>query len=143
MDRELRILLDEHAINAVINDYCHAMDSGQHERWMNCFTADAVYDVVLPDGRTFVHLEGEDALRQFITAYPVVPGNRHIYVTPLFDVDPHAGTASVSACWLMLSGGANTAGISAQGSVRDKFVREADGRWRMKERRVTTEGMVL
>jgi hypothetical protein len=142
MDRELRILLDERAIDAVMNDYCHAMDSGQHERWMNCFTADAVYDVVLPDGRTFTHLEGEDDLRRFITAYTVVPGNRHIYVTPLFDVDPNAGTASVSAYWLMLSGGAHTAGVSAQGSVRDKFVRAADGRWRMKERRVTVEGMV-
>jgi hypothetical protein len=45
VDRELRILLDERAINAVMNEYCHAMDTGQHDRWMNCFTTDAVYDV--------------------------------------------------------------------------------------------------
>jgi hypothetical protein len=142
MERELRILLDEHAINAVMNDYCHAMDTGQHERWMNCFTADAVYDVALPDGRIYARLEGEAALRKFIAEYPVLPGHKHVYVTPLFDIDPDAGTASVSAYWFMLAGGANTAGISALGSVRDRFVREADGRWRMKERRVTTEGMV-
>ena len=67
MDRELRILLAERAINAVMNEYCHAMDSGQHERWMNCFTADALYDVALPDGekRTWreVELETDGVLK--------------------------------------------------------------------------------
>jgi hypothetical protein len=143
MDRELRILLDERAINAVMNEYCHAMDSGENDRWMNCFTADALYDVALPDGRSFVRLEGEADLRKFIAGYPVVPGNKHIYVTPLFGVDPDAGEASVSAYWFTLSGGTNKATVSALGRVQDKFVRGADGRWRMKERRVATEGMVV
>jgi hypothetical protein len=143
MDRELRILLDERAINAVMNEYCQAMDSGQNDRWMNCFTADALYDVALPDGRTFVRLEGEADLRKFIAGYPVVQGNKHIYVTPLFDVDPDAGEASVSAYWFTLSGSAGTAAVSALGRVQDRFVRGADGRWRMKERRVATEGMVV
>jgi hypothetical protein len=43
----------------------------------------------------------------------------------------------------MLSGGENKAGISSLGRVEDKFVKGADGRWRMKERRVATEGIVL
>jgi hypothetical protein len=69
MDRELRILLDERAITAVMNEYCHAMDTGQHDRWMACFTADAVYDVALPDGRIYARLEGEADFRKFITGY--------------------------------------------------------------------------
>jgi len=143
MDRELRILLDERAINAVMNVYCQAMDTGQHERWMNCFTADAVYDVALPDGRIYARLEGEDDLRSFIANYPVLPGHKHVYVTPIFDVDPDAGTASVSAYWFMLSGSESKAGISSLGRVQDHFVREADGSWRIKERRVATEGMAV
>src|ERR1041385_5275692 len=87
MDRELRILLDERAINAVMNEYCHAMDSGEHDRWMNCFTADAVYDVALPDGRIYARLEGEAEFRRFITNYQVLPGHKHVYVTPIFDVE--------------------------------------------------------
>jgi SnoaL-like domain len=143
MDRELRLLLDERAINAVMNEYCHAMDTGQHERWMKCFTVDAVYDVALPDGRVYARLNGELDLRHFIANYPVLPGHKHVYVTPVFDVDPDAGTATVQAYWFMLSGGENKAGISSLGSVRDVFVKGADGCWRMKERRVATEGMVL
>jgi ketosteroid isomerase-like protein len=143
MDRELRILLYERAISAVMNEYCHAMDNGQHDRWMNCFTADAVYDVALPDGRIYARLEGEADLRKFITGYPVLPGHKHVYVTPLFDVDAEAGTASVAAYWFMLAGSESKAGISSLGRVQDKFVRGADGRWRMKERRVATEGMAI
>jgi ketosteroid isomerase-like protein len=141
MERELRILLDERAITAVMNEYCHAMDTGQLDRWMNCFTADAVYDVALPDGRIYARLEGEAELRKFIAEYPVLPGHKHVYVTPLFDVDAEAGTASVAAYWFMLSGSESKAGISSLGRVQDRFVRGADGRWRIKERRVATEGM--
>jgi hypothetical protein len=141
MDRELRILLDERAINAVMNAYCHAMDTGQHDRWMNCFTADAVYDVALPDGTIYARLEGEADLRGFIAGYPVLPGHKHVYVTPVFDIDPDAGEATVAAYWFMLSGSDYKAGISSLGRSQDKFVRCADGSWRMKERRVATEGM--
>jgi hypothetical protein len=143
VDRELRILLDERAINAVMNEYCHAMDNGQHDRWMNCFTADAVYDVALPDGRIYARLEGQAEFRRFITSYSVLPGHKHVYVTPIFDVDPDAGTATVAAYWFMLSGGESKAAISSLGRVEDKFVKGSDGRWRMRERRVATEGMAV
>jgi len=143
VDRELRILLAERAINAVMNEYCHAMDNGQHDRWMNCFTKDAVYDVALPNGRIYARLEGEAEFRRFITNYPVLPGHKHVYVTPIYDVDPDAGTATVAAYWFMLSGSENKAGISSLGRVEDKFIKGADGSWRMKERRVATEGMVV
>lgn len=140
MDRDLRLLLDERAITAVMNEYCHAMDLGQHERWMACFTADAVYEVLLPDGATYVRLEGTADLAGFIACYPVLPGHKHVYVTPVFDVDPDAGEAEVSSYWFMLAGDGHSAGISSLGKVRDRFVRTS-GRWRMKERRVVTEGI--
>jgi ketosteroid isomerase-like protein len=143
MDRELRILLDERAINAVMNEYCHAMDNGENDRWMNCFTADAVYDVALPNGTIYARLDGEADLRKFIQNYPVLPGHKHVYVTPLFDIDPDAGEATVAAYWFMLSGNETKAGISSLGRVQDRFVRGADGRWRMRERRVATEGMAV
>jgi len=143
VDRDLRILLDERAINAVMNEYCHAMDTGQHDRWLNCFTADAVYDVALPNGHIYARLEGEAEFRRFIANYSVLPGHKHVYVTPLFDVDPDAGTATVEAYWFMLSGNEGKAGISSLGRARDKFVKGTDGRWRMKERRVATEGMAV
>jgi len=143
MDRELGILLDERAITAVMNEYCHAMDTGQHDRWMACFTADAVYDVALPDGRIYARLEGEADFRKFITGYKVLPGHKHVYVTPIFDIDPDAGEATVEAYWFMLSGSEAKAGISSLGRSSDRFVKGADGRWRMRERRVATEGVAV
>ena len=141
MDREIRILLDERAITAVMNVYCHAMDTGQHDRWMDCFTTDAVYDVALPDGRIYARLEGEAEFRSFIANYPVLPGHKHVYVTPVFDIDPEAGEATVEAYWFMLSGSEAKAGISSLGRSSDRFVKGTDGRWRMKARRVATEGI--
>jgi len=143
MDHELRLLLDERAITTVMNEYCHAMDTGQHDRWMACFTADAVYDVALPDGRIYARLDGESELRNFIANYTVLPGHKHVYVTPIFDIDLDAGEATVEAYWFMLSGSEVKAGISSLGRSRDRFVKGADGRWRMKERWVATEGVAV
>jgi hypothetical protein len=141
MDREIQILLAERAIAATMNDYCHAMDNGENARWMACFTADAVYEVKLPNGTVYATLNGTADLTKFIANYPVLAGHRHVYVTPTFAVDPDAGTADVSVYWFVLAGSAKGTGISSLGTSQDKFVRGADGKWRMSDRRVQTEGM--
>lgn len=141
MDREIRILLAERAIAATMNVYCQTMDSGDNARWMDCFTEDAVYEVKLPNGTTYATLSGTADLRIFIANYPVLPGHRHVYSTPVYDVDPDAGTADVSVYWFVVAGSEKGAGISSLGTSQDKFVRGADGKWRMKARVVQTEGM--
>jgi len=45
---------------------------------------------------------------------------------------PDAGTADVSVYWFVLAGSAKGTGISSLGTSQDKFVRGADGKWRMK-----------
>ncbi|MDB5397047.1 MAG: hypothetical protein JWM91_4553 [Rhodospirillales bacterium] len=137
---ELRLLLDERAITAVMNSYCQAMDLGQHDRWLDCFTDDAIYEVLLPNGATYQHSQGRADLARFIATYPVLPGHKHVYVTPVFDVHVDARTAEVSSYWFMLAGDGSHAGISSLGRVLDFFV-SSDGRWRIKERRIVTEGI--
>ena len=140
MDRELQMLLDERAITAVMNDYCQAMDEAQHDRWLDCFTDDALYEVQLPNGTAYARLNGRDDFVRFIAGYPVLPGHRHVYVTPVFNVDPDARVAEVSCYWFVLAGDMGKAGIGSMGTARDRFV-FSDGRWRMKERRIVVEGM--
>jgi hypothetical protein len=137
---ELRLLLDERAITTVMNDYCQAMDLGQHERWLECFTDDAIYDVLLPNGTKYSSVSGKADLTRFIAQYPVLPGHKHVYCTPVFKVDPDARTAEVSSYWFMLAGDGTHAGISSLGRSQDRFV-WSNGRWRIKERRIVTEGM--
>jgi hypothetical protein len=139
---ELRILLDERDITGVMNGYCQAMDLGQHDRWLDCFTEDATYDVMLPDGSYYQRLKGREDFKRFIAEYPVLPGHKHVYVTPVFEVDHNARTAKVSAYWFMLAGDSGSAGISSLGRSTDRFVWN-DGRWRIAERQIVTEGMVV
>jgi ketosteroid isomerase-like protein len=141
MDREIQVMLAERAIAATMNDYCQAMDNGEHARWMDCFTADAVYEVSLPSGAVYATLNGTADLEKFIANYPNLPGHRHVYSTPVYEVDPDAGSADVSVYWFVVAGSEKGAGINSLGISLDKFVRGADGKWRMSARRVKAEGM--
>ena len=51
-DREIRILLAERAIEAVMNRYCQALDSARAADWLDCFTSDAIFEVLRPNGAT-------------------------------------------------------------------------------------------
>ena len=141
MDRDIRILLAEREIAQVMNIYCQTMDAGEQQRWLDCFTDDAVYEVLLPNGSTFVDLKGRADFERFIAGYPILPGHRHIYVTPVYAVDPDAGTADVSSYWMVIAGSAAGTKIASMGRVQDRFVKSQDGRWRMQARRVQTEGI--
>jgi hypothetical protein len=140
MDREIRILLDERALGALLNRYCHTMDSGDNAGWLDCFTGDALYEVALPDGTVFARLEGAGDLKKFIAAYPVRQGHKHVYVTPVFSVDPDGGTATIDSYFFMMAGDATHSGISSLGRCRDECIR-TDAGWRFKARRVATEAM--
>jgi SnoaL-like domain len=140
MDREIRILLDERALNALLNRYCHTMDTGDNAGWLDCFTADALYEVGLPNGTVFVNLRGTDDFKKFIATYPVRQGHQHVYVTPAFSVDPEAGTATIDSYFFMLAGDATHSGISSLGRCHDECVR-TDAGWRIKARRVVAEAM--
>ncbi len=140
MDREIQILLDERALNRVLNAYCHAMDTGDHAAWLHCFTADAIYEVNLPNGTTFVNLKGTDDFKKFIAGYPVRAGHKHVYAAPVFDIDPEAGTATIKSYFFMLAGDSTWSGVSSLGRCEDECVKTG-GAWRISARRVWTEAM--
>lgn len=140
MDRELSALLEERAITAVMNAYCHAMDTGRAAEWLACFTSDARFEVSLPTGEIYVRLAGEEELARFAADLRDRPGHKHVYTTPVFRVDVDAGEAEVSSYFLMLSGDGRSSGVSSFGRTWDRFVRR-DGRWRIRERRISTDGM--
>lgn len=139
-DREIRILLAERAIEAVMNRYCQALDSARAADWLDCFTADALFEVLLPNGETYVRLEGAADFARFAAALHDRPGHKHVYATPVFEVDLDAGEARGTSYFLLFAGDGGRAQVGSFGRVRDRFVRQA-GRWKIAERRLQTDAM--
>ena len=108
-----------------MHEYAHAMDSGDEAAWVDCFTADAVFDVVEVVGGRRVHREeGRGDLARYVAGYPKPPTFRkHVVVDPLVDVT--GDEASVAAYWLLLErhDGDGTPVVAAFGRYRDRLVR--------------------
>lgn len=139
-DAELELLVEERAVLRTLHAYAQAMDYGDEEAWVDCFTADAVFDVVEVVGGRRIHREvGRDDLARYIAAYPKPPSFRkHVIVDPLVTVE---GTrASVTAYWLLLQRdeAEGTPVVAAFGRYEDRLVK-TDGRWRIADRRAEVE----
>lgn len=135
MDREIAILLAEREINALIQRYCHCMDSGDEAGWVDCFTETAIFDVRNYKGE-IVHIEnGRDELARYIAGYPKPPDmRRHLYSATLLDVDVGAGRATGESYWTLLASGPDGgARLTAFGRASDVFVKGERG-WRIDRR---------
>lgn len=142
MNREIAILFAEREINALIQRYCHCMDSGDEAGWVDCFTEDALFDVRNYKGE-IVHIEdGRAELATYIAGYPKPPNmRRHLYTATLLDVDVEAGRATGESYWTLLaSGPGGAAALTAFGRASDVFVKVEKG-WRI-ERRVAVADAV-
>src|ERR687887_2251833 len=134
---EVRALLDERAVLRTLHAYAHAMDYGHEDAWVDCFTDDAVFDVVEVVGGRRVHREeGRGDLARYVAGYPKPPSFRkHVMVDPLVDLT--GDEASVAAYWLLLERHDihGTPVVAAFGRYRDRLVRSpSDGRWRIADR---------
>lgn len=135
MDREIAILFAEREINALIQRYCHCMDSGDEAGWVDCFTESALFDVRNYTGE-IVHVEkGREELAAYIAGYPKPPNmRRHLYSATLLDVDIDAGRATGESYWTLLaSGPSGGAALTAFGRASDVFVKGERG-WRIERR---------
>jgi hypothetical protein len=136
-EREMRLLLEERAILRALHEYAHAMDSGDEQRWVDSFTADAVFDVVEVVGDRRVHREhGHGDLAAYVAAYPKPPHFRkHVVVDPVIEVDLEHSCAHVESYWLLLQrddeGGRPL--VVAFGHYHDTMVKQG-GRWLIEER---------
>ena len=104
--------------------YCFATDDRDPVAMGDCFTADAVVEVV---GQS--RLEGRDAIAR---TQETPSTNRHL-VLNLWIVEGDEATAHVRAYFVITDGTAMPIG---HGRYDDRFVREADGAWRFRQRAI-------
>ncbi len=124
---------DRLEIRELVARYDHAIDSGDAEGWIECFTEDGVWD-------GGPRVEGRAALLAFARSLPTDPdfavfrGARHFVTNFLIDGDGDGDEARLRCDNLMLRPRAG--GVEAlAGADYDDRLRRVDGRWLFASRR--------
>jgi SnoaL-like domain len=144
LEKRLKILEDERAIQTTLFEYGHSIDYGLKEKFAGLFTEDAVYQVAMrgvaipslgsvsqgPNG-----IKGRDVILQYVKGHTNAPNmwHKHFMVEPVirFEDQDHA---TVESYFARLDEDAKGAYIIAFGRYRDRMVRCPDGKWRFSER---------
>jgi len=152
----VRALEDREEILRTINQYGHTIGFGDQKGWLDCFTDDALFEVHPRKGTikgTHPHPEilagsvggvirysGRDELSRFISKHPSPPAryHKHMAIDPIITLD--GDSATVVSFYVRLDAGKDGSPyLTAFGIYRDRMVRAADGRWRIRERIAETQ----
>jgi ketosteroid isomerase-like protein len=140
---QLMMLLDERAIVATLYRYGDALDHGDKEEFLGCFTPDAEYVVSMridpAKGFTFV---GHDELTAYFDGHTHAPAafHKHVTINPLIAVA--GAVADAQSYFLRVDSLAEgPAVVVASGRYIDRLERGGDGRWRIRARRCEVENL--
>ena len=123
-----------------LHSYCHAIDHGTDDEFLDCFTDDAVWTMRFRGSVGEQQFSGRRAFREFIEKMPRPPQavRKHLLLEPV--VSLQGETAQALSYWLMID--ADDAGapqVNSFGRYRDQLRRESDGAWRLHDRLVDVE----
>lgn len=137
----IRRLEDERAILHTVHAYGHAIDYGDEDRWVDCFTKDGLFNISIRGQRADFCPRGERELRRFVNAHSRAPErwHKHFVVSPVVAIEGDAATCE--SYFALLYDHEEEALIRAFGRYRDQLVRESDSRWRFWERRAEIESI--
>ena len=132
--------LDQLEIQDLVTRYNHAIDRGDVETWLDCFTSDGAFDGVL--GRRV----GHEALRGFANELVSGPEGevfrpmRHWTTNSVIDYETRDGvTARMCADHLLVRGSRDGVKLLLMAVSRDRL-RRVDGGWCFSERVVELQG---
>ncbi len=136
----LRAVEDERAIIRTFEDYAHAIDYGNDEAWLDCFTDDAVFDMRSRRADELNRtLSGHRQLREFIEGYGRAPEHRHqhLLLAPIITIDGQR--AEARSYFLIVCEHEGEPVVRVFGRYRDELLRCEDGRWRLRRRVAESE----
>jgi len=143
----LQALEAERGVRATLYRYGHALDYGAEDDWVDCFTAQAHYEVRQRGGETVADAgqaparsyDGRDELAAFAASHTRAPErfHKHLVVDPVIAVDGDRATAV--SYFIRLDDVDAEPVVYAFGRYRDELVRCADGRWRFAVRIAAVE----
>ncbi|HKX95161.1 MAG TPA: nuclear transport factor 2 family protein [Methylibium sp.] len=127
----VQALEDRNAILDTLMQYGHALDYGDVERLMDCFTEDAVRETRRPDG-TVHRWQGVAGTREFATTHSHAPDKYHKHLVLNSTVHVHGDRADVvSYMFRFDAGDRDKSFVWGMGRYVDTMRRDLDGRWRI------------
>jgi hypothetical protein len=134
----------EHAIERTLYSYGLALDYGDRDLFLDCFTPDADYvvDMRINTAGSFT-FRGHAELTAYFDGHTHAPDawHKHITTNSLITVD--GGTASATSYFIRVDAGPESgpATVLASGRYLDRLVRDAADRWRIRSRRAEVENL--
>lgn len=142
LEARLALLEAERAVVRNLHRYAHAIDYGDEDAWVDCFTEDGVFDIrARLSHQPNRVIRGREELKAFIARHTRAPElwHKHLLVEPLVEVD--GDTATCVSYLAVLMEHENQPLLRVFGRYRDRLVRCPDGRWRFAERVADVESM--
>jgi 3-phenylpropionate/cinnamic acid dioxygenase small subunit len=135
---------DERAIIATLYAYGTALDYGDRDLFMDCFTRDASYVVAMRlEAQAGFEFHGHDELRGYFDNHTHAPAayHKHVTVNPTISID--GDEASASSYFLRVDSGQASAPaiVFASGRYVDRLTRDGGGRWRIQSRLCEVENI--
>jgi hypothetical protein len=150
LEKRVKALEDERAIQDTINAYGHCIDYGLKEEWLDLFTDDATYQLTML-GKTTPMLmnipqpeegvKGKELLRKYISVHTYAPKmwHKHLGMNSKINLESDK-TASADTYFVRMDKtGEGRAYPLLFGRYIDKFEKCSDGKWRIKVRRIEME----
>ena len=136
LQQRLEVLEAESGIRDLLHRYGPGLDYGDDEAWLDCFSADAIWEIEGAGARRTLRLQGHEELRAWAATHTRAPEARHkhVIVDPVIEVDGDRATSQ--AYFLRVDGFAEGPVLQSIGRYVDDLVRGSDGRWRFAHRRV-------
>jgi ketosteroid isomerase-like protein len=130
-------LENERGILNTLSVYGHALDYGDMDTFLNCFTEDADYLT-----NRVGNFKGRAEIDRFFRARRHAPEkyNKHVLVDPIVTMDG-PDTANVISYYCLLQDRPGGPFVSHFGRYKDRLVRCEDGMWRFQVRQVEGEAV--
>jgi ketosteroid isomerase-like protein len=137
-------LENERAVLSTLYAYGEALDYGNEELFLDCFTPDADYFVDMRLGRDgSFSFHGHDQLTGYFQGHTHAPDAYHKHVTVNPNVTCTGDVATATSYFLRVDATAESgpAFVLASGRYVDALIRDAAGKWRIRTRRCEVENM--
>jgi 3-phenylpropionate/cinnamic acid dioxygenase small subunit len=136
-------LEDEAAIRDRLYSYGTALDYGDRDQFLSCFTPDADYYVTMRIGVAGAfEFHGRDQLTGYFDSHTHAPAawHKHITTNPTITID--GDTAGSTSYFIRVDAGseAGPATMLASGRYQDQLVRDG-GTWRIRSRHCEVENL--
>lgn len=123
--------------------YGSALDYGDRDQFLGCFTDDADYVVTMrTTGETAMAFQGHEQLAGYFDSHTHAPAAWHKHITTNPEVTIHGDSADATSYFIRVDApaAAGPASVLASGRYRDELQRDGS-RWRIRSRRCEVENL--